>query len=71
MMNMKKAAIVGAVVATLVPALAFARKRTKAPKVVARATAAARKVARAPKARKARKARSRRAPASHKRVSRA
>ena len=63
MMNVKRAAIVGAVVATLVPALAYARKRAKGRKVVARASAAVRKVAHAPKVRKTR---SRRAPASRK-----
>jgi hypothetical protein len=68
MTNMKRMSIVGAVVATLVPALAFARKRAKGRKVVARATAAARKVAHAPKGRKTR---SRRPAAAHKRVSRA
>ena len=52
MTNVKRAAIVGAVVATLVPALAFARKRAKG-----------RKVVHAPKVRKTR---SRRATAPHK-----
>jgi hypothetical protein len=67
MMNIKRAAIVGAVVATLVPALAMARRRVKASKarkVVARATAAARKLAHAPKVRKTRTRRAAAAPKS-------
>jgi uncharacterized membrane protein YciS (DUF1049 family) len=53
----KKTAIVGAIVATLVPAFAYARKRVKASsarKLLARTRTAARKVAHVAKARKTR-----------------
>jgi uncharacterized membrane protein YciS (DUF1049 family) len=57
MINVKKTAIVGAIVATLVPALAYARKRVKASsarKVVTRTKTAARKLAQVTKAGKTR-----------------
>ncbi|HXI60905.1 MAG TPA: hypothetical protein VNO55_32820 [Polyangia bacterium] len=53
----KKTAIVGAIVASLVPAFAYARKRVKganARKLATRTRAAARKVAQVAKARKSR-----------------
>jgi hypothetical protein len=58
MINVKKVAIVGAVVAAIVPAFAFARKRVKAAsarKTLMRAKADGRKVAHTAKPRKARR----------------
>jgi hypothetical protein len=58
MTNVKRVAIVGAVVAAIVPAIAFARKRVKASsarKTLMRAKTEGRKIAHAPKPRKARR----------------
>jgi len=58
MTNVKRFAIAGAVVAAVVPALAFARKRVKASsarKVLTRAKAEGRKVTHAPKPRRERR----------------
>jgi hypothetical protein len=56
MTNVKKVAIVGAVVAAIVPAVAFARKRVKAAsKRKALMKTEGRKIAHAPKPRKARR----------------
>jgi hypothetical protein len=58
MNNVKKIAIVGAVVAAVVPAVAFARKRVKASsarKTSMRAKTEGRKIAHAAKPRKARR----------------
>jgi hypothetical protein len=57
MNNVKMVAIVGAVVAAIVPAVAFARKRVKASsarKTLTRAKTEGRKIAHAPKPRKVR-----------------